>query len=222
MTGLGSSPITGEYDRGRLLARAQHDYNAQVAIAHGWAETLTRMWDSFDDAERRGAVARIEQAIGRIDRLATGVFAEARADELARTVSAAPLDARIVVDPTGHRDRRVRSLPDRPVPVLADRTVLGMLIDDLVAAQQAGAPPDTITELAVETTGDRVELVVRTPGGQPSPPIDADDPLGHSSHPTAVLRLLASRVLADAIGAELIVCHDGAAAVATVQLARVP
>ncbi|MDP9022064.1 MAG: hypothetical protein M3N57_05045 [Actinomycetota bacterium] len=222
MTGVGSSPITGEYDRGRLLARAQHDYNAQMAIAHGWADTLTRMWDSFDDAERRRAAARIEQAIGRIDRLVSGIFAEARADELARTVSAAPLDARVVVDPAGHRDRRVGSLPDRPVMVLADRILLDTLIDHLVAAQQAGAPPDTITELAVEAGGDRVELVVRTPGGEPSPPIDADDPLGHSPHPTAVLRLLASRVLADAIGAELIVCHDGTAALAMVRLARVP
>ena len=134
--------ITEQYlrahDRDLFLAMTSHELRTPVTVIKGYADTLTRHWDSLDEAERRRAAEVIGQRAGELARLVDRLLASTDAAEPAAGAVAGSYDLaaalRTAVDelPADLRERIALELPPGLPPVLGDPGTPATVLTELV------------------------------------------------------------------------------------------
>lgn len=207
-------------ERTRLLAAAQHELNTPLSVIRGWADTLSQLWDTLSEDERRGGIQTIGRATNELASLLSGVLAEVRSENLARHVQVGHVDVAAVVREVADRpDRRAES-PAGPVVALSDATALETLLDHLIDAHRWSGPDLTAATTVSIGHSDpgTVRVTVHTAGAPPLPEPDLDDPLHPREHAAVALRMLAVDRLARALGGALETRHGGTGLTTSVTL----
>jgi protein-histidine pros-kinase len=160
-----------EIDRMRsdFLSTVSHELRTPLTAIKGFSEWLTGSWDQTPDVRKREMLRRIHHAAGRLDLLVQDLLDSSRLERGRLRVDLEPTSLRVVVDEavqlaSGELDAHAVVREVDSVLVLADRTALLRVLENLLtnAAKfsERGAP----IEVTTETFEDHVVLSVRDHG----------------------------------------------------------
>lgn len=205
--------VTGGEDRGeraRFLSVAHHELNTPLAVLRGWIETLDEMWDDLEPADRRRGIVVCRRALGDLISLFEAVMADTRAEATVEAGSAGESDLHETVSAIVGRPGFVEADVDIPsgIAVPFERSVVEHLALALGAGVAACGGRPVVTGAREDG---HVVLEARTSAPFPDDPFE---PFPAREPSLAGIRFRTARHVAEAMGGELTVMHDGSEVVA--------
>jgi signal transduction histidine kinase len=222
-------------DRDLWVAVTSHELRTPVTVIKGYADTLTKHWDSLGEAGRQEAVRIIGTRAGELARLVDRLLSATSDDGEVGGVPAGPFDLVEAVRhavgelPADLRRRLVLDgLPSELPKAYGDRDSLATILTELATNADKYSPPDTAVELSAEANDQTVTFRVadRGVGMQPEHLERAFERYwqgrpGDRHHPGAGLGLyLVRRIVERQHGWVSLRARDGGGTVAEVRLPR--
>ena len=224
-----------QQDRDLWVAVTSHELRTPVTVIKGYADTLTKHWDSLGEAGRQEAVRIIGTRAGELARLVDRLLSATSDDGEVGAAPAGPFDlveaVRQAVDqlPADLRRRLVLDgLPAELPKAYGDRDSLATILTELATNADKYSPPDTAVELFAEANAQTVTFRVadRGVGVHPEHVERAFERYwqgssGDRHHPGAGLGLyLVRRIVERQHGWVSLRARDGGGTVAEVRLPR--
>ncbi len=175
-------------ERTRLVASAEHALKSPLTVAQGWSRILASRYDELDDAARKEAARRINEANERLWSQVEDLLAESRTTVLGFDLQPGDLD--LAIHLAGIVRDGGQAAPDhhfvfdrRPVMARVDPRALEHLVLPLLENAATYAPAGTTVRVEVERVGDVARISVSDEGPGLPDGIDLFEPFTRGAGP---------------------------------------